>query len=45
MVHLCHNAVRELVRLQLEHTALRNRCERLEAEVKAIRGGGGAPGS
>jgi hypothetical protein len=45
MVHLCHNAVRELVRLQLEHTALRNRCERLEAEVKAIRGGGGAPGA
>jgi hypothetical protein len=45
MVHLCHNAVRELVRLQLEHTALRNRCERLEAEVKALRGGGGAPGA
>jgi hypothetical protein len=45
MVHLCHNVVRELVRLQLEHTALRNRCERLEAEVKAVRGGGGAPGA
>jgi hypothetical protein len=39
MVHLCHNAVRELVRLQLETTALRNRCERLEKEL-----GSGAPG-
>ena len=40
MVHLCHNVVRELVRLQLEHTALRNRCARLEEQV---RGGGGTP--
>ncbi len=32
MVHLCHNTVRELVRLQLDHAALRNRCERLEKE-------------
>ncbi len=45
MVHLCHNAVRELVRLQLEHTALRNRCERLEAELQAARGGGEKPGA
>jgi len=40
MVHLCHNAVRELVRLQLEHTALRNRCDRLEKELRASRGDG-----
>jgi hypothetical protein len=40
MVHLCHNVVRELVRLQLEHTALRNRCSRLEEQVRA---GGGKP--
>jgi hypothetical protein len=33
MVHLCHNLVRELVRLQLDHAALRNRCERLEKEL------------
>jgi hypothetical protein len=45
MVHLCHNTVRELVRLQLEHTALKNRCERLEAEVKAARAEGGSPGA
>jgi hypothetical protein len=37
MVHLCHNAVRELVRLQLDHAALRNRCERLEKELEARR--------
>ena len=35
MVHLCHNLVRELVRLQLDHAALRNRCERLEKEREA----------
>jgi hypothetical protein len=35
MVHLCHNLVRELVRLQLDHAALRNRCERLENERDA----------
>jgi hypothetical protein len=34
MVHLCHNLVRELVRLQLDHAALRNRCERLEKELQ-----------
>jgi hypothetical protein len=45
MVHLCHNAVRELVRLQLEHTALRNRCDRLEADLKAVRGEGGSSGA
>lgn len=43
MVHLCHNAVRELVRLQLETTALRNRCERLEGELRAARGEGAPP--
>jgi hypothetical protein len=32
MVHLCHNLVRELVRLQLDQAALRNRLERLEKE-------------
>jgi hypothetical protein len=37
MVYLCHNAVRELVRLQLETTALRNRCHALEQELKAAR--------
>jgi hypothetical protein len=45
MVYLCHNAVRELVRLQLEHTALRNRCDRLEGELRAARGEGGPPGT
>jgi hypothetical protein len=35
MVHLCHNLVRELVRLQLDHAALRNRLERLEKEREA----------
>ena len=32
--YLCHNLVREMVRQQLEHTALRNRVERLEAEIQ-----------
>jgi hypothetical protein len=45
MVHLCHNAVRELVRLQLESTALRNRCDRLEKELTAARGGDGLKGA
>jgi hypothetical protein len=45
MVHLCHNAVRELVRLQLESTALRNRCDRLEKELSAARGGDGPKGA
>jgi hypothetical protein len=31
-LHLCHNLVRELTRLQLEQTALKNRCEQLEKE-------------
>ncbi len=35
MVHLCHNLVRELVRLQLDQAALRSRCERLEKEREA----------
>lgn len=30
--YLCHHLVRELVRLQLDHTALKNRCQRLEEE-------------
>jgi hypothetical protein len=37
MVYLCHNLVRELVRLQLDHTALRNRCDRLEADLQEAR--------
>ena len=39
LLHLCHNLVRDMVRLQLEHTALQNRCERLEGR----RGAGGEP--
>ena len=30
--YLCHNLVRELVRLQIEHTALRNRVDQLTGE-------------
>jgi hypothetical protein len=43
MVHLCHNVVRELVRLQLEHTALRNRCAELEKRLAAGEAPGPAP--
>jgi len=38
--YLCHNLVREMVRHQLEQTALRNRVERLEKELLAPRPGG-----
>jgi hypothetical protein len=38
--YLSHNLVRELVRLQIEHTALRNRFDELAARRA---GGGGAP--
>jgi hypothetical protein len=31
--YLCHNLVRELVRLQIEHTALRNRVDQLTGEA------------
>jgi hypothetical protein len=34
-LHLCHNLAKDVVRLQLENTALKNRCDALEA--------GGAP--
>jgi hypothetical protein len=39
--YLCHNLVREVVRQQLEQTALRNRVERLEKELG---GRGASPG-
>jgi hypothetical protein len=31
--YLCHNLVRELVRLQIEHTALRNRVDQLTGDA------------
>jgi hypothetical protein len=39
--YLGHNLVRELVRLQVEHAALRNRVEALQKELAAKEGGGG----
>jgi hypothetical protein len=39
--YLGHNLVRELVRLQVEHAALRNRVEALQKEGEAQRGGRG----
>ena len=39
--YLCHNLVREMVRQQLDETALRNRVERLEKELSAQRGASG----
>jgi hypothetical protein len=33
LLHLCHNLARDVVRLQLENTALKNRCDALEAPV------------
>lgn len=39
--YLGHNLVRELVRLQVEHAALRNRVEALQKELSAKEGGGG----
>ena len=41
--YLCHNLVREMVRQQLDETALRSRVARLEKEL-ASRRAGGAPG-
>jgi hypothetical protein len=43
--YLCHNLVREMVRQQLEQTALRNRVERLEKELHDSRGASPRPGS
>lgn len=37
LLHLCHNLARDVVRLQLENTALKNRCDALEQR------GGDAP--
>jgi hypothetical protein len=44
--YLCHNLVRELVKLQVEHAALRNRVDELTAARKGEGGpgGGGARG-
>jgi hypothetical protein len=39
--YLGHNLVRELVRLQVEHAALRNRVEALQKEGEAQQGGRG----
>jgi hypothetical protein len=39
--YLGHNLVRELVRLQVEHAALRNRVDALLKELEAKEGGGG----
>ncbi len=41
--YLCHNLVREMVRQQLDETALRSRVARLEKELGARQGGGGGP--
>jgi hypothetical protein len=38
--YLCHNLVRELVRLQIEHTALRNRFDQLEGDAAPPRDDG-----
>jgi hypothetical protein len=42
--YLCHNLVRELVRLQIEHAALRNRFEQQSRGSGASEGGGGTRG-
>jgi hypothetical protein len=42
--YLCHNLVREMVRQQLDETALRNRVARLEQELAALRAAGGTSG-
>ena len=34
LLHLAHHLARDLVRLQLENTSLKNRCEALEQETK-----------
>ena len=33
LLHLCHNLARDVVRLQLENTALKNRCDALEGQA------------
>lgn len=35
LLHLCHNLVEDVVRLQLENTALKNRCDGLEGRGAA----------
>lgn len=35
LLHLCHNLTRDVVRLQLENAALKNRCDALEAGAGA----------
>ena len=42
--YLCHNLVREMVRQQLDETALRNRVARLEEELAAQRSGASGRG-
>jgi hypothetical protein len=42
--YLCHNLVRELVRLQIEHTAVRNRLDALTGETRSA-GDGKADGA
>src|SRR5512142_1454121 len=39
--YLCHNLVRELVKLQVEHAALRNKVDALQKELAAREQGGG----
>jgi hypothetical protein len=39
--YVCHNLVRELVRLQIEHTALRNRVDELAGRAGGAAGSGG----
>ncbi len=42
--YLCHNLVRELVKLQVEHAALRNRVEALTGGKAGAAGTAGRPG-
>ena len=42
--YLCHNLVREMVRQQLDETALRSRVARLEKELQERRAGGASGG-
>ncbi len=42
--YLCHNLVRELVKLQVEHAALRNRVEALTGGKAGAAGPAGRPG-
>ncbi|HVQ30429.1 MAG TPA: hypothetical protein VMV21_12650 [Vicinamibacteria bacterium] len=41
LLHLCHHLAQDVVRLQLENTSLKNRCDGLEARGAS---GGGEPG-